>query len=131
MTCINKLFCAKIKECRTIRVLGRIKMSKEKTAIDQEGGVATKERQKIEEPPLFKVLLHNDDYTTMDFVVMVLQTVFNRDTAAATEIMLNVHKHGIGLAGIYARDVAETKVAVVHDLSRKNEHPLRCTMEKA
>ncbi len=114
-----------------IRVPGRIRMGKEKTGIDQEGGVATKERQKIEEPPLFKVLLHNDDYTTMDFVVMVLQTVFNRDTVAATEIMLNVHKHGIGLAGIYARDVAETKVAVVHDLSRKNEHPLRCSMEKA
>jgi len=106
-------------------------MSKEHTRIDHESDIAVKERQKIEEPPLFKVFLHNDDYTTMDFVVMVLQAVFNKDAATATEIMLNVHKKGMGLAGIYTRDVAETKVAVVHDLSRKNEHPLRCTMEKA
>jgi len=106
-------------------------MSKENNQIDYESDIATKERPKIEEPPLFKVFLHNDDYTTMDFVVMVLQAVFNKDAAMATEIMLNVHKKGMGLAGIYTRDVAETKVAVVHDLSRKNEHPLRCTMEKA
>jgi ATP-dependent Clp protease adaptor protein ClpS len=106
-------------------------MSKETIRIDHESDIATKERQKVEEPPLFKVFLHNDDYTTMDFVVMVLQAVFNKDAAAATEIMLNVHKKGLGLAGVYTMDVAETKVAVVHDLSRKNEHPLRCTMEKA
>jgi len=99
----------------------------------------TKQRERVEdqadegldEPPRFKVLLHNDDYTTMDFVVMILQTVFNKDTVTATEIMLNVHKKGIGLAGVYTRDVAETKVAVVHELSRKNEHPLKCTMEEA
>jgi len=102
---------------------------KEKTKHD--GGVATEERQKIEEPPLYKVLLHNDDYTTMDFVVSVLTTVFNLSTAAATEIMLNVHHKGVGVAGVYTREVAETKVAVVHDLARKNEHPLRCSMEKA
>jgi ATP-dependent Clp protease adaptor protein ClpS len=105
-------------------------MGSENTGNDRESGVVTKERQIVEEPPLFRVLLHNDDYTTMDFVVMVLEAVFNKDAAAATEIMLNVHKKGIGLAGVYTRDVAETKVAVVHDLSRKNEHPLRCTMER-
>ena len=84
----------------------------------------------FDEPSRFKVLLHNDDYTTMDFVVMILQSVFNKDMEAATEIMLNVHKKGVGVAGIYSRDVAETKVAVVHELSRKNEHPLKCTMEE-
>ena len=106
------------------------KMSKENTQIGRDSDIAVEDRQEIEEPPLYKVLLHNDDYTTMDFVVMVLQSVFNKDAATATEIMLNVHKKGMGLAGIYTRDVAETKVAIVHDLSRKNEHPLRCTMEK-
>ena len=84
----------------------------------------------LDEPGRFKVLLHNDDYTTMDFVVMILQSVFNRDIETATEIMLNVHKQGVGVAGVYSRDVAETKVAVVAELSRKNEHPLKCTMEE-
>lgn len=106
-------------------------MGQLKTGMDNESGVAIEERQQVEEPPLYKVFLHNDDYTTMDFVVMVLQTVFCKDAEVATEIMLNVHKKGRGLAGIYTRDVAETKVAIVHDLSRKNEHPLRCTMEEA
>ena len=101
-----------------------------KTVTKQKEWVESQERAALDEPPRFKVLLHNDDYTTMDFVVMILQTVFNKDTVAATEIMLNVHKKGVGVAGIYTRDVAETKVAVVHELSRKNEHPLKCTMEE-
>lgn len=105
-------------------------MGNENIINDHESEIIDKERLKVEEPPLFKVFLHNDDYTTMDFVVMVLEAVFNKDAVEATEIMLNVHKKGLGLAGVYTRDVAETKVAVVHDLSRKNEHPLRCTMEK-
>ena len=102
------------------------------------GNTLTKQKEKVEshghedidEPSRFKVLLHNDDYTTMDFVVMILQAVFNKDIETATEIMLNVHKKGVGVAGIYTRDVAETKVAVVHEMSRKNEHPLKCTMEE-
>ena len=102
---------------------------KEKTR--EQTGVDTRERPRLDEPPLYKVLLHNDDYTTMDFVVHVLTTVFNLSTAAATEIMLNVHHKGVGVAGIYTREVAETKVAIVHDLARQHEHPLRCSMEKA
>jgi len=101
-----------------------------KTLTKQKDRVEHQEHEDLVEPPRFKVLLHNDDYTTMDFVVMILQTVFNKDAVTATEIMLNVHKKGVGVAGIYTRDVAETKVAVVHELSRKNEHPLKCTMEE-
>jgi len=86
--------------------------------------------EELDEPGRFKVLLHNDDYTTMDFVVTILQSVFNKDIEAATEIMLSVHKTGIGVAGVYSRDVAETKVAMVAELSRKNEYPLQCTMEE-
>ncbi|MDD5757500.1 MAG: ATP-dependent Clp protease adapter ClpS [Desulfobulbaceae bacterium] len=100
------------------------------TLTKQKQGVENQEREDVHEPSRFKVLLHNDDYTTMDFVVLILQSVFNKDMETATEIMLNVHKKGIGVAGIYSRDVAETKVAVVQELSRKNEHPLKCTMEE-
>jgi len=95
-----------------------------------EGWVVPDQKSKVEEPPLYKVLLHNDDYTSMEFVVLLLEKVFNKSTAEATRIMLNVHQHGIGVAGIYNREIAETKVAVVHDLARKNEFPLRCSMEK-
>ncbi len=92
--------------------------------------IATRDRQQIQEPSLYKVLLHNDDYTTMDFVIMVLETVFNKNNSEATRIMLNVHQQGIGIAGVYTRDIAETKVAVVHDIARKNEFPLKCSLEK-
>jgi ATP-dependent Clp protease adaptor protein ClpS len=97
---------------------------------ESEGWVVTKKRKKLTEPPLYKVLLHNDDYTTMEFVVIVLEKVFHKTTAEATRIMLNVHNQGIGVAGVYTREVAETKVAIVLDLARKNEYPLLCTMEK-
>jgi len=98
---------------------------------DRQGAVATKKKVELSEPPRFTVLLHNDDFTTMEFVVMILKSVFNKNLTAATEIMLQVHKSGIGVAGVYTREVAETKVATVHELARKNEHPLKCTMEKA
>ena len=88
-------------------------------------------RQKTEEPPMYTVLLLNDDYTTMDFVIMVLEVVFHKDNQAATKIMLKVHQEGKGVAGVFTRDVAETKVAIVHDLAHKNEHPLKCSIEKA
>lgn len=95
-----------------------------------EDGVATKDKTQVNRPPMFKVLLHNDDYTTMEFVILVLETVFNKTTEVASQIMMNVHKEGIGVAGIYTRDVAETKVALVHDLARTNQYPLKCSMEQ-
>ncbi len=95
-----------------------------------EGWVVTKKRKKLDEPPLYKVLLHNDDYTTMEFVILILEKVFLKTTAEATRVMLNVHNQGVGIAGVYTREVAETKVAIVLDLARKNEYPLLSTMEK-
>jgi ATP-dependent Clp protease adaptor protein ClpS len=96
-----------------------------------DGGVLTDEKQKVLEPPLYKVLLHNDDYTTMDFVITILETVFHKDPGEATRIMLNVHQQGIGIAGIYTREIADTKIHIVHDLARRNEFPLKCSMEQA
>ena len=84
----------------------------------------------VTEPPLYKVLLHNDDYTTMEFVVEVLMHVFNKPDAEATRIMLNVHKKGVGLCGYYPYEVAETKVETVHLLARERGFPLKCTMEQ-
>lgn len=95
-----------------------------------EGWTITEKRQKLEKPPLYKVLLHNDDYTTMEFVVIILEKVFRKSTAEATRIMLNVHEQGVGMAGVYTREIAETKVETVHSLARKNQYPLRCSMEK-
>ncbi|CAK8712897.1 ATP-dependent Clp protease adapter protein ClpS [Candidatus Electronema halotolerans] len=92
---------------------------------------AVKDREKLQEPPLYKVLLHNDDYTTMDFVVMILEVIFAKDTAEATAIMLNVHHQGRGVAGVYPREIGETKVAEVHQLARKNQFPLKCSLERA
>jgi len=89
-----------------------------------------KERQETHKPPLFKVFLLNDDYTTMDFVVHILETVFHKSPVEATRIMLHVHKKGMGLAGVYTREIAETKIEVVHDYAREKEFPLRCLMEK-
>jgi ATP-dependent Clp protease adaptor protein ClpS len=91
----------------------------------------TEIEQELEEPRLFKVLLHNDDYTTMEFVVEVLRSVFHKAPLEATRIMLNVHKNGIGVCGIYTGQIAETKVATVHYLATKNGFPLRCSMEEA
>jgi ATP-dependent Clp protease adaptor protein ClpS len=98
---------------------------------ESESSVITEKKQQTRRPSMYKVLLHNDDYTTMDFVVMVLETVFHKNREEASRIMFNVHEHGLGVAGVYPRDVAETKVILVHDLARKNEYPLKCTLEKA
>jgi len=87
--------------------------------------------EKVEEPPLFKVLLHNDDYTTMEFVVWVLESVFNMPAEQAVQVMLNVHLRGIGVAGIYTFEIAETKVERTIALAREQEYPLLVTMEKA
>jgi ATP-dependent Clp protease adaptor protein ClpS len=94
------------------------------------GEVLTKDKKDLREPPRYKVLLHNDDYTTMEFVVMVLETIFSKDTSEATTIMLNVHHQGMGIAGIYSREIGETKVAEVHQTARKNQFPLKCSLEK-
>ncbi len=93
--------------------------------------ILTKDKQDFQEPPLYKVLLHNDDYTTMEFVVMVLETIFSKDTSEATTIMLNVHHQGMGVAGVYSREIGETKVSEVHQTARKNQFPLKCSLEKA
>ena len=98
---------------------------------DREGQVITEREEMVKEPSLFKVLLHNDDYTTMEFVVMILETIFRKNPLEAHQIMLNIHHHGIGMAGIFPLEIAETKAAATHDLARQNEFPLRCSLEKA
>ena len=95
----------------------------------REGSVLTKDAIETQEPRLYKVLLHNDDYTTMEFVISILETVFQKSTPDATKIMLNVHNEGIGVAGVYTKEISETKISVVHQLAKKNEFPLRCSME--
>src|SRR5712692_8120558 len=86
--------------------------------------------EKVGEPPLFKVLLHNDDYTTMEFVVAVLESIFNMPEGQAIQVMLNVHTQGVGVAGVYTYEIAEMKVTKTTELARENEFPLLCTMEK-
>lgn len=92
--------------------------------------VATESASKVEKPPLYKVLLHNDDYTTMEFVVEILESVFQRTPAEAVQIMLSVHTRGVGVAGTYTYEVAEMKVGKVASLAQAHEFPLLCTMEK-
>ncbi len=99
---------------------------------DGEGrtGIVTKTRPKTKKPSLYKVLLLNDDYTPMEFVVLVLERFFNKGREDATRIMLHVHHKGVGICGVYTFEVAETKVTLVTDFARQHQHPLRCTMEK-
>ncbi|HEY4343701.1 MAG TPA: ATP-dependent Clp protease adapter ClpS [Parvibaculum sp.] len=93
-------------------------------------GVVTKTKPKTKKPSLYKVLLLNDDYTPMEFVVLVLEQFFNKGREDATRIMLHVHQHGVGLCGLYTYEVAETKVTQVMDFARQHQHPLQCTMER-
>lgn len=93
-------------------------------------GTITKTKPKTQRPNLYRVLLLNDDYTPMEFVVLVLQDVFNKTREDAMQIMLHVHNRGVGECGIYPYEVAETKVTRVMDTARKNQHPLQCVMEK-
>ena len=86
-------------------------------------------REKVEEPPRFRVLLHNDDYTTMDFVVMVLESVFHMAEEQAIQVMLNVHMRGVGVAGVFTHEIAEMKVEKTTTMAREHEFPLLCTME--
>lgn len=92
--------------------------------------VVTRTRTELKRPKLYRVLLFNDDYTPMEFVVHVLERFFQKDREAATRIMLHVHNHGVGECGIYTFEVAETKVSQVMDFARQNQHPLQCVMEK-
>ncbi|WP_240624601.1 ATP-dependent Clp protease adapter ClpS [Aurantiacibacter odishensis] len=94
-------------------------------------GVATKTRAKPKKPSQYKVLMLNDDYTPMEFVVMVLKRFFRMDLEQATRVMLHVHQRGVGVCGIFPYEVAETKVNQVMDFARENQHPLQCTLEKA
>lgn len=92
--------------------------------------VITRTRTKTKKPSLYRVLLLNDDYTPMEFVVHVLERFFQKDRESATTIMLHVHNHGVGECGVYTYEVAETKVAQVMDFARQHQHPLQCVMEK-
>src|SRR5215510_6836487 len=95
------------------------------------GEVLEKTKPKVKKPPLYKVILHNDDYTTMEFVVQVLESIFHKSPAEAFRIMMQVHREGQGVCGAYAHEIAETKVAQVHDLARDKGFPLRASMEEA
>ncbi|MFW5920422.1 MAG: ATP-dependent Clp protease adaptor ClpS [Polyangiales bacterium] len=89
----------------------------------------TETRKKVKRPRMFKVLLHNDDYTTREFVVHVLQTIFHKSEPEAVRIMLHVHHNGVGVAGLYTREIAETKMRTTESLARKHEYPLRLSIE--
>ncbi|MGI8494962.1 MAG: ATP-dependent Clp protease adaptor ClpS [Pyrinomonadaceae bacterium] len=98
--------------------------------IDSDQAVLTESETRLEKPPLFKVVLHNDDFTTMEFVVFVLRSVFYRDTAEAFEIMFKVHNDGIGIAGIYTYEIAQMKAEKAVNLAKSQEYPLLCTVEE-
>ena len=102
----------------------------EESTRHERGLVAEEAEPKLKQPPLYQVVLLNDDYTPMEFVVHVLEKFFNKDVEAATTIMLHVHHHGIGECGVFTYEIAETKVTQVMDFARKHQHPLQCVMEK-
>lgn len=105
-------------------------MSDKRHDEDGQTGLLTRTRPKTKKPAMYKVLMLNDDYTPMDFVVDVLRRFFNKTGEEATRIMLHVHHRGVGVAGVYTYEVAETKVNQVMDLARQQQHPLQCTIEK-
>jgi ATP-dependent Clp protease adaptor protein ClpS len=99
------------------------------TERDEQSGVATIRKEKVQPPRMYKVLMHNDDYTTMEFVILVLQKFFNKNHAESQAIMLEVHTRGFGICGIFTYEVAESKAAKVVKYARENGHPLKCTTE--
>lgn len=107
-------------------------MSQEPKQPNQDDGLAVQEdKPRVKKPPLYKVVLLNDDYTPMEFVVEVLETFFSMSREKATQIMLHVHTRGKGICGVYTHEIAETKVHQVNDFSRQHQHPLMCTLEEA
>ncbi|MGH1464426.1 MAG: ATP-dependent Clp protease adapter ClpS [Cognatishimia sp.] len=97
---------------------------------DGEVGIAVKTRERTKRPPLYKVMLLNDDYTPMEFVVHILERFFGMTHSQSFEIMLTVHKKGVAVVGVFSHEIAETKVTQVMDFARRHQHPLQCTMEK-
>jgi ATP-dependent Clp protease adaptor protein ClpS len=97
---------------------------------EHEEGVVTENKPKVQKPPMFKVLLHNDDFTTMDFVVFILMSVFGKNPIDAFKIMMAVHQQGLGIAGVYTYEIAEAKCNKVTQLAQEREFPLLCTMEE-
>ncbi|MBK67843.1 MAG: ATP-dependent Clp protease adapter ClpS [Rickettsiales bacterium] len=97
---------------------------------DGDLGVITKTKPKVKKPSMYKVIILNDDYTPMEFVVHILEMFFSKNREEATQIMLHVHRKGVGVCGIYPYEIAETKVTQVMDFCKKNEQPLQCTLEK-
>lgn len=119
-----------LRETRMSQYPTRPRNSEDGTDSDQDTGTATTtEKPKLKQPPLYKVVLINDDYTPMDFVVDVLRSFFNMNVEKATQIMLKVHTEGKGVCGVFSKDVAETKAAQVNDYSRECEQPLLCSVE--
>ena len=107
-------------------------MSQDPNASDSDAGLAVEHaRPRVAKPPLYKVVMHNDDYTPMDFVVEVLQTYFQMPRDKAVQVMITVHTRGKAVAGTFTAQIAETKTAQVNDHARAHQHPLLCTMEKA
>ncbi|CAN2046222.1 specificity factor for ClpA-ClpP chaperone-protease complex [Candidatus Magnetomoraceae bacterium gMMP-1] len=96
--------------------------------LEESTEVVTKKR--LKEPPMYKVLLYNDNYTSMDFVVYILESVFNKSTEEAVNVMLQIHNDGVGVCGVYPAEIAETKVTTVHNTAREHEFPLKCSMEE-
>jgi ATP-dependent Clp protease adaptor protein ClpS len=107
-----------------------LRLASDEPGQDGETGVVTKTRSKTQRPPLYKVLILNDDYTPMEFVVHVLERFFGMSHSQAFELMLTVHKKGVAVVGVFSFEVAETKVGQVMDFARRHQHPLQCTMEK-
>ena len=91
---------------------------------------SSKKKEKVSKPPMYKVIILNDDYTTMDFVVEILIKIFRKTLEKANKIMLNVHRRGKGICGLYTREIAETKIEIVHTLAQAQGFPIKCTMEK-
>ncbi len=110
--------------------ISRFTLSNSDDNEDREGSIAVQEKEPaLKKPPMYKVVLLNDDYTPMEFVVEILQTFFSMNTESATQVMLMVHTQGKGVCGVYSRDIAETKSEQVNEFSRQNEHPLLCEIE--